>query len=83
MDKKSEKAAADLYRLASAGAILRLYCEAHGHEAESVEAVYEWALQRGLKNVKPTDADYEGAIRENPELALIAGRSNPFLSGQN
>ena len=45
MDHASDKAAADLYRLVQAEAYLRLYRAAHGQDARSPEALYEWVAR--------------------------------------
>ena len=83
MGKKSDEAAAKLYRLAQATAPLRLYREMEGREAESMETLAVRARQHYPKKVKPTEADYQAVIQEDPDLAVVAGRSNPFLSGKN
>jgi hypothetical protein len=42
-DKDSETAAAELYRLAQATALIRLYRESEGRDAGSPEALRAWA----------------------------------------
>jgi hypothetical protein len=83
MDEKGEKAAAELYRRAQAIALMRLYRDMEGHGPESMKEFKEWASQHAPKEVKPTKADCEVVNREYPDLALLAGPSNPDLSGEN
>lgn len=78
----SERVAADLLRLAQATALLRLYRESEGDAAPSEEAIAEWR-QRHPEPIEPTEADYQVVARAHPDLVALAGRSNPFLSGQN
>jgi hypothetical protein len=81
--------AAELYRLAQAGALLRLYEEHEGHPCASAQAMAAWvdtARKTGrlpAGSIKPSAADLEQARRSHPELALLADRSNPHLSGSN
>jgi hypothetical protein len=84
-DPESTKAAAELYRLAQATALLRLYRESEGHEAPSTNALSTW-LQRHpeiSKPIRPTEADHQTVSLARPELAQLANRSNPYLSGAN
>ncbi len=69
--KKKEQAAAELYRLAEATALLRMYREAYGHEPVSVQTVHEWA-KRQPGPIEPTDADINEASRTHPELVAQA-----------
>ncbi len=84
VDEASNAAAAELWRRAQAGALLRLYRESEGHSATSIEEFAAWAhrLPKGFRN-EPTMADIDAAERERPDLAALARRSNPFLSGEN
>lgn len=66
-DPESLAAAADLYRLAQAEALLRLH--AAGRSAE--------------RPIKPREADHAAVARAHPELVALANRSNPHLSGEN
>lgn len=70
-DQKSEQAAAELYRLAQAAALLRRYRESEGHDAPSCEALAEWVQAQ----IEPSPADYEAVNRAHPDLVLLAGRS--------
>ena len=84
-DVESEQAAAKLQRLAEATALLRLYRESEGHDARSLDAVTAWAQRHPeIGNpVTPSEEDHIAAAREHPELAALARRSNPYLSGEN
>jgi hypothetical protein len=83
-DPKSDQAAAEMYRLAQAKALLRRYREETGQEPESLEALAAWAAEHPTKPWQPpTAADHETVAREHPELALLANRSNRYLSGAN
>jgi hypothetical protein len=64
-NKASDEAAAELYRLAHATALLRMYREANGHEPDSVQAASKWAKRHGP--IEPTDVDYAEVARTHPE----------------
>jgi hypothetical protein len=88
-DPESKKAAAELHRLAQAAALLRLYEEHEGEPVESPAVLAAWvprARSRGLiarGQIKPSSEDYAAIERSHPDLARVAGRSNPYLSGSN
>jgi hypothetical protein len=78
-DEESDKAAAHLYRLAQATALLRLYREAHGHHAQSTEALAAWIERRRRRSgtpVEPSREDFERVEREHPDLVALARRSD-------
>jgi plasmid replication initiation protein len=82
-DIESERAAAELYRLAQATALLRLYRDHEGREAQTCEEVSEWAQQHPEVSREQTDADFDAVSRRYPHLVAIANRSNPHLSEEN
>jgi hypothetical protein len=70
-----EAAAAQVFRLAQAHALLRLYRESVGRDAESTDDLLRWVAARPPEQkrpIEPTEADYEAARRENPLLAATA-----------
>ena len=78
MDKERDQAAANLYRVAQATALLRLYSKSEGREAANPEILTEW-----LKNhpevrrpIKPSRVDHKSVERARPDLASIAWRRN-------
>ena len=71
--QKKDQASAELFWLAEATALLRMYRAAHGCEPISVEAVQEWAkCQPFIEPIEPTAADYEEVSRTRPELVALA-----------
>ena len=66
MDKESDQVAAELYRLAQATALLRLYSKSEGREAANPEILTEWLKNHPEKSVE----------RARPDLASIAWRRN-------
>jgi hypothetical protein len=84
-DKKSLKAAAQLYRLAQARRLLRLYRESEGHDAPSAEALAAWRRRMAPsgEKIRPAGEDVAAIDREHPDLVALARRGNPHLSGEN
>ncbi len=84
-DKKGLEAAAHLYRLAQAHALLRLYRESEGHDAPSCEALADWRRRTAPsgEKIQPADEDVAAIDREHPDLVALARRSNPHLFGEN
>lgn len=80
-EQESTSATADLYRLAHAAALLRLYRESTGQDAPSVEALAAWKRDRPTRVVQPDAADIEAVRAERPDLAALANGSNPDISG--
>ena len=72
-EMKSEEAAAELYRMAQATALLRLYHEKHGPAHASSKAVTNWARSQPFRvPITPTDADIRAVEREHPDLVALA-----------
>ncbi len=65
----SDQASAELYRLAQAAVVLRLYRETHGYDAPTIEELYAWVDRNVRRPIKPADEDYEQVHAEHPELA--------------
>lgn len=58
-DRESEEAAAQLYRLAQATALLRRYQTHEGHPAESPKALGEWLRRHPeFRGIPPSPVDY-------------------------
>jgi hypothetical protein len=78
-DPKSEQAAAHLYRLAEATALLRMYEESEGREPKNMKQLVAWLDRHPEipRPIQPTAAD----LAVNPELYVLASRSNPYFSG--
>src|SRR5689334_13566813 len=87
--EESDNAAAHLYRLAQAAAMLRMYHNAEGHEPASIEDLADWLKQQHLTGrippgpIKPLPEDHDEVSRENPELVKLSNLWNPYLTGKN
>jgi hypothetical protein len=83
-DPDSVSAAAELYQLAQAHALIRMYRESEGHEPTSTKVLEEWCERRPRsKQLIPTDEDHEAVRRERPDLVRRAYPNIPDPSGNN
>ena len=88
VDQDSEHAAAQLWRLSQAHALIRMFRETEGYEPPSAKTVGEWATQRQLRNVRPSDDDVRaaeleharsGGARARSVIRILQGRTNHEL----
>jgi hypothetical protein len=81
----STQASAELWRLANAAKLIRLYRERSGQPLTDMDAFSRWvSANPQVKTLEPSREDIESVERDHPELARIARTDgNPHLFGKN
>jgi hypothetical protein len=81
----STQASAELWRLANAAKLMRLYRERTGQPLTDMDAFSRWvSANPEVRTLEPSPEDIESVERDHPELARIARTDdNPHLFGKN
>jgi hypothetical protein len=69
-DIESERAAAQLYGIAQATALLRVHREHEGRDAKTGEEVSERVQQHPHIPTEPTEVEYDAVNRRYPHLSV-------------
>jgi hypothetical protein len=82
---EGSEAAAELWRLANAAKLIRLYRERTGQPLMDMDAFSRWvSANPEVKTLEPSREDIEAVERDHPQLARIARTGgNPHLFGKN